>query len=420
MKLSWRHLRKFTAFASIPMIGAATPLLAIPAITLMFGSRGWASVAVGLSLGAGLAVLVELGWALTGPQLAARTILGDRPHLFLLALVTRLVVFVACLPVLLFVPLIPGAPYTGAAVIATLSASAVGLSPNWYFLGTGQPSRILLVDSLPRVFAVVTSSILLLLGAPLWLSPASSLVVSLCAPVLAWRSIRRIEHEPVRIRSNEIWPTIRAQGKALSGRAISALYIALPTVLVAIVAPGAVAQFSAAERLMRMTLAVLQSVPNSLQGWLGATSSPHGRRERIVGAILLNLALGVAAGTTYAFLAPWVSHVIFTGSVKVTQLLAITGGLLILVVCTSRATGGLGLVNLDRVGWIAISSIAGAAAGLTLILTLGSIYKAEGALFGELAAECVVLTVQLFVLHRSLSKLEPEPEIFDLTDGERR
>ncbi|WP_394769550.1 hypothetical protein [Lacisediminihabitans sp.] len=340
--------------------------------------------------------------------------------MFLLALITRSVVFVACLPVLLLVPLIPGAPYSDVAILATLSAAAVGVSPNWYFLGTGQPTKILLVDSLPRVVAVVASSVLLLFGAPLWISPLFSLLVSLGAPLLAWRSIRRIPHEHPRIALAEIWPTIRAQGNALSGRAVSALYMALPTVLVAIVAPGVVAQFSAAERLMRMTLAVLQSVPNSLQGWLGATLSPRSRRDRILGAILLNLALGVAAGTSYAFLAPWASQVVFTGSVEVTPLLALTGGALVLVVCTSRATGGLGLVNLDRVGWIAISAIAGAVTGLTLILALGSIFKAEGALLGELAAECVVLAVQLFVLNKSLQKLQPEPDIFDLSDGKQR
>jgi hypothetical protein len=405
MKPTWRRIRKYAAFAAIPMVGAATPLLSIPAITFMFGSQGWASVAVGLSLGGGVAVLVELGWGLTGPQLAARTAPMNRPKLFVLALTTRSLVFLACLPILVLVPFIPGAQYTLVAVIATLSAAAVGLSPNWYFLGTLQPGKILLVDSFPRVAAVIASSIALLLGAPLWVSPASALLVSIGAPLLAWLSVRRIPHESSRVAIAEIWPTIRAQGKALSGRAISALYIALPTVLVAFVAPGSVALFSAAERLMRMALQVIQSVPNSLQGWLGSVAEAHVRRDRIVGAVIINIVLGLVAGTVFAVLAPWVSHVIFTGSVRVTLALAITGGLVILVSCASRATGGLGLVNLDRVGWIAISAMAGAAVGVTCILVLGHFFQAEGALLGELLAETTVLAVQLVILTLGLRAL---------------
>ena len=55
-------------FAVIPTIGIASPYLALPALTQAFGADGWASVAVGQSIGLAVSVPVELGWGLVGPQ----------------------------------------------------------------------------------------------------------------------------------------------------------------------------------------------------------------------------------------------------------------------------------------------------------------------------------------------------------------
>ena len=71
------RLRGVLAYAAFPMIGAVTPLLAIPAISQQFGAPGWASIAVGQSVGAAASVAVELGWGLTGPQAVAATDRAD-------------------------------------------------------------------------------------------------------------------------------------------------------------------------------------------------------------------------------------------------------------------------------------------------------------------------------------------------------
>ena len=53
------RLRGVIAYAAFPLIGAVTPLLAIPAISQQFGAPGWASIAVGQSVGAAASVAVD-------------------------------------------------------------------------------------------------------------------------------------------------------------------------------------------------------------------------------------------------------------------------------------------------------------------------------------------------------------------------
>ena len=49
------------AFLLIPIVGSLIPLLILPVISKEFGRDGWAAIAIGQSIGAAGAVLMELG-----------------------------------------------------------------------------------------------------------------------------------------------------------------------------------------------------------------------------------------------------------------------------------------------------------------------------------------------------------------------
>ncbi|WP_298461444.1 O-antigen ligase family protein [uncultured Cellulomonas sp.] len=390
------------AHLAIPALAAATPLLAIPAITATSGSAGWSAVAVGMSVGGGAAVFAELAWGLTGPQLVARTPAPQRPRLYLLAGYAKaLVLALLAVPAALVAAVL--APDHGvAAAVAALSTTAAALSPAWYFLGTGSPRHVLLADSVPRMVAVVAASGALLLGAPLWVSPLGTLVAGLAAPVLGWRLVDRVPGTSVRVPFAAVRDGIRTQRTAMGARALSAAYIALPTALVGAVNPAAVAGFAAVERLARMALAVMQSVPNMFQGWIGAASGRPQEHRRIRVATLVNLTAGVAGGVLFAVAGPTVAHVVFTGAVSVPPAPAALGGVLITLTAASRAVGGLGLVRLRRVGWILASATVACVMGIPLVLLGASRSGAEGALWALVAAETLVLTVQVVGLTAGL------------------
>lgn len=393
-------LGRIGGFALIPLIGTVTPLLVIPAITSTQGAAGWASIAIGQSVGGGASVLVELGWALTGPQLIAKSTSVERAYLYRLAHLSKAAVFLSVGPlaaVLAYV-LAPTEPLSAA--LTALAGAALGMSPIWFFIGTAEPLKILYSDTLQRIVLTAVSAVLLLNGLPLVVYAVLSLVSALMAPLLGliWARSRGNRVEPVTVGA--MGRSLRTQSLALAGRSFSAIYIALPVVIVSIVSPSSVAVFAAAERLQRMGLGVLQSIPNSMQGWIGSADSTVESKSRLKKALQINVALGLFSGIAFGLLAPLASRIIFTGEATVPFELSFICMLVILLTCVSRATGGLALVAFRGVHVIAYSAAAGGAVGLTLIALLGHLYGSAGAMAGEVAAELTVLLVQLVFLRR--------------------
>lgn len=400
------RLRRLGGFAAVPLVGAVIPLLAIPAITATAGGAGWAAVAVGLSVGAAGAVLIELAWGLTGPQLVARTDAANRPRVYLLACYAKVLVFCVVAPVGALIASHLSVGHRATSVVACLGGLSVALSPGWFFLGLGTPSRILLTESLPRVLAVAATSVGLLLGCPLWISPMGNLVAGLVAPVLGWRFVEGRRSPRAGIRLGEVLTAANDQRMAMGGRALTALYIALPTALLSMVDPSAVAQFSAVERLMRMSLAVVQSVPNAFQRWVGSALGCGEQRRRITSAVRINLAVGVVCSAGFALLGPWAGALVFSGTIHTPRHLAALAGAVILCTTVSRAVGGLGLVRLGRLRWIVASAAAACAVGAPLLMTLGSAHGAPGALSALVLAELVALAVQAVGLVKGLRREE--------------
>jgi O-antigen/teichoic acid export membrane protein len=397
-EFSWRRLRKLALFAAVPALGIISPLLVIPAVTAKYGADGWAAIAIGMSAGAAASVLVELGWGLTGPQLIAGLPARDRAHTFALSLTTKLVILIPVVPLLIFLCLAITPNFRSEAALMGVASAAVGLSPAWFFVGTSQPYRILITDSLPKLLAAAVTSVVLLTGGPLAAYPALFLSAALISPLLGGLISKVSRRSMIGINVLMVSRTMRRQSIALVGRAASSLYLSLPTTILAITAPSAVAQFAAADRLQRMLLAGLSSVPNSLQGWIGSSKTNAVRMQRVRLALVLNAVMGAVAGLLFAVFGPFLASLVFSGEVPLSFGLSTACGFIIFLTCTSRATGGLALIALHRVGWLTASALVGAGLGFGLILWLSGAFGAVGALVAMAVAEACVLVVQLFAV----------------------
>lgn len=387
----------------LPALNALAPLLILPIITGRLGQDAWVGVAIAQSVGASGAVLVELGWGLTGTQRVARQRRENRQHLIALAAITKLIVLIPS-AVGCAIVVIALAPNDTLACIVIAVAGCVGsLGATWVYIGLGRASLILLLDTIPRMVGLLLAAAAVLATGSLWgfAIPllASSIVSAVAGHVALGIRARHFRAHPRR----RIVFALRAQGTALTGRALSALYIALPVTLVGAVAPVAeVAVFSAAERLQRMLLTGLQALPNAIQGWVGSAGDPTERRRRAMTAVWVNGGTGIVAGAAAALILPPASHVIFSGVADIPAELAALSGLLIAIVSFSRATGGIALVTVGRIDAIAWSALAGAVVGIPGILLLAHTLGAPGGLLGELAAEVTVLAVQAVALYRAL------------------
>jgi O-antigen/teichoic acid export membrane protein len=282
-----------------------------------------------------------------------------------------------------------------AAATLAFAFSLAALSPSWYLIGANRPLLILSVEAVPRLAFSAAAALALLWGAPL---AVYGVLLSLAA-VLTWLLTARFARQ-------KLWPglsdfrdgrrVIARQLPLTGGRMISVLYTSLPVSIVALVAPGSTATYAAIDRLTRMASTLLGSVPTRMQSWVGSDPMSGGM-TRSRKSLLMNAALGLAAGCGFTLVAPYVASFVFSGVVVLDTGISALGGALICAICTSRGIG-LSLVAEGRANWISLANVGAAIAGVTSVYVLAGLWGAEGAMLGAIAAESVGVTLQLVVL----------------------
>lgn len=390
-----RTLKSTALLVVAPAAGAITPLIALPALTASGGAQAWAAVAIGQSVGLASATVVELGWGLTGPQATARRTPASRKRLLALSLRARLILLgpIAILAAVVSAALSPNHP-----LLSALSAGggvATGMTLVWFFVGSNRPVMVLATDALPRLLMSALSAWLMLRGAGPLAYPAVGLLGGCGAALIAGVLVGQPDWRQTKWRLGRILRIIWGQRQAIAGRSVSAIYIALPTALLSVVSPGSVAVFAAVDRLQRMGLSVLTAVPSAMQAQVGV--APLADRERVAKtAAYWNTCVGVVAGGVCAVAVGPTSQIVFAGTVDVPPVVAALSGLVVFLVVTSRAVGGLVLVAKRRIGTITASAVAGAAVGVPAIMIAGHNLGATGAFIGLVAAEGTVLMTQLW------------------------
>lgn len=381
--------RRLALFVSIPLLNGLSTLLAIPAVTQSFGAQGWEAIAIGFAIGAAAAIVIELGWGVVGPLRVARARTAAHGTAYLWSLKARIIVLVpaASLAAVVTALLVPH--YRLEASAMSVAAALVGLSPTWFFTGTGQPARILLADSLPRIAAVATSVLALHLGLPLLVYPSLLVVAGAISPAVGWLFVRRASERGPRLSLRRTLVLIRLQLGVLGGRAALALYTSTPISLVALAAPGSLAVYSAADRLMRSGLQFLNSVNLQLTGWVGRKSSRAERDARARSAITISVVVAACAGIICTLATPGVSRWLFSGVADVTLIESTLLGIIVFVTVVANAVSRL-LVVRARIStvnvamWIRLgASCIGVVAGA---VTLGTAGALAGLLFGELVS----------------------------------
>lgn len=407
------RLVKLVAFLVIPGLNAVTPLIAIPAITATHGVEGWEAYALGMSIGSSAAVVVELGWPLTGPQRVAAQRGGERWATFVSSVRTRLLAFLLVAPLATIAGVLLArtaqVDEVSTTALMSLASVSVGLSGNWYFIGTSRPMRILGSEALPRALLITAGSVAVLAGARLETVPLFYLLSAIFSLVAGTLIARADRESRVRFTLAEDWRVIRSQFAAMGVRTAGALYTALPITLVGVFAPSALAAFAAVERLMRMWLSLLQAVPNMLQNWLGSAAGPDERRYRATRSILISGGVGVFAGALLAVGMPLIAPLLFQGAVDVPWSLAVLSSIVVVLVCISRASGALALVAYRRVPALTISTSIGAVVGVSTISILAAIGGAAGAFVGEIIAGVVVAAIELLVLRAAIRSERVRP-----------
>lgn len=398
-------LSKLGGYTVSVITTAAVSLLVIPLVIRLSGDAGWASFAVGQSAGSIAGVLIALGWGVSGPTLIAGATPEERVGLARAALLSRLIATppILLVTVIVAVVLAPTEPF--AAALSCVATSTVGLGFTWVFVGGGKPGLLFFLDTLPRALGTVFGGLLFLLTRELWNLAAIQLIGGIVSITISARHSARPRE---RIEGHE-WSVRTALGHTrgqmyASITAITAsIYLALPTLVIASIAPQATGAYALADRLGRFSLLALTPFSQWLQGWVPRRDGDRlARHRRIRLASLSAGSVGVVTGVGVALLGPFVAHLLGGGNVVVGFALTVPIGVTVLMSTVSRCTGMACLQALGRYKDVAASAILGAIVGLPLLVVLVPVLSAPGAALAVTIAETSVTIFQVFRLRRAL------------------
>jgi hypothetical protein len=388
-----RALRRVFLFAGIPALGAISPLIVLPALTHALGAPGWASLAVGQSVGAFGALLVNWGWNVEGPSLAAGAAPDDRASLYSASLRSRVLSSVFALPIAMVIAFLVAPSFKDSAAVMAAVVCLSGASPSWFYIGIGSPIRLACFDALPRIGAALVAAPLLLVFPSEWVYPLLLLTVTVTSLAVSTRLLSgRLLHLP----GGPDVATARRRLMLVMSGLVSSGYTSLAIPLVAIVSPGAVSTFAAASRFQGFGTLGLGAVTNAAQSWVSAhgATEAHLARRRVT-ALAANGFAGLVAGIALALGLPVASRLLFSGTVEMSAESAVLVGAIVFMIAVSMSTTYHLLVPTGRMHTVAVSGFATSAVGVPLLLVLAAVWGSNGALIAILVAETVSAGIQL-------------------------
>lgn len=385
---------------------AAAALVAIPWMVRASGPEAFGMIVLGQNFGAIGAMVVAYGWGISGPAEIARGTTESRLVEFLASVKVRVfllgpVAVLTALVAILFSNNRPDLAAVGA-VVAVLP----GLTSNWVFIGLGRPFVLMLTETLPRVVFTVVGIVAMETGSDaliglLW--QGIGLLVAFVAS--GWWILRAFGHDALRLPAMQpLVGLLRDYRHGVASNVGGSLFVALPLVLVTVIAPAAQPVFALVDKLYRQALVALIPVVSVLQGWVPRAADPAGRvRKVVIGTAVGSVLIAVVAGLWGA----WPLHVLGDGQLTptpdVVALMGVVLGLSFYVIALAHTV----LATYRQMRALATSTLVGTVVMIPLVATGAYYLGAAGALAGIAGGLLVRMSIKLVVTSRCLQAPPP-------------
>ncbi|MCZ2846984.1 hypothetical protein [Modestobacter sp. VKM Ac-2978] len=389
-----------TSFAGLPLISLLGSVALIPVITSVSGAQGWAAVALGQALGGGASTVLQYGWGFVGPSRLVPLSAHERGRLLWTSVLSRLVIAVVLVP-LVAVAAVFLAPdeHRLLAALTAVAMSTFGMSSLWFFVGTGRPGHAARYETVPRLAILLLAALVVLLTwDPLWY-PIIFLVGQVIA--ISWLVHRMGVVSLDRRARSDVRAVLSQQRAAAATDVVFALTLALPTSIVAAVAPAALPVFAGGDRVQRLAQSGIQPLFNAFQGWV--SEGPRADlAARMRTAVAVTGGCGALVGLAFAVGLPMVDGVLFAGEISIGFGVSSCFGL---ALALYALTSSINFTVLAPVGLTRLILRGTAVGGVVVIVGVSVLPHALGALGGALAvasAQLSTLLVQLPVVRRVL------------------
>jgi O-antigen/teichoic acid export membrane protein len=394
--------RRVTSFAGLPLISLLGSLSLIPAVASASGARGWAAVALGQALGGGASTILQYGWGFIGPTRLVPLSPRDRGRLLWVSTLSRLIVASVLLPATAAVAaLLAPEGHRLLAALTAVAVSMIGMSALWFFVGTGRPGQAARYETIPRLLVLLLATVVVLVTREALWYPVLFLAGQVAA--IGWLTHRL----GVISLSRETWTAafgaLREQRAAAATDVVVAVSGAVPTSILAGVAPGSLATFAAGERIQRLAQSGIQPLFNAFQGWVseGAGAEVPARMRLAVAA---TAAWGALAGAAFAVGLPLVDQVLFAGQVTVGYGVSISFGISLALYALTSSINFNVLAPAGLTGHLLRSTAAGGVVVVVGISVLPHLFGAAGGAASVAAAQVAALAVQVPAWRRVLAE----------------
>lgn len=330
--------RAFGFGLSMALLVAAS-LLVIPSMVRASGSNAWGSIAVGQSVGGIGAVLVGFGWFMSGPAKVAGASASQRRREYLESLRARVLLF---LPLgLLLAGVSAFVAHNGfwwMAAVGSISATAVGLTGSWYFVGLAEPYSMLVWDTAPRVLGSLLAVLVMKGGGSAGAGVACQLIGILAAcSVTSLVVIRSPKGAGIAEPRRSLRAVLNEQRHGVMTTAASSAIAATPLVIVQLLRPDIQPSFALADKLQRQITAAMSPFVTVLQGWVPRGNLRRRSRQALFAALVVAILLLVGVASFGSSLVDWLGGGVIVLPPLVILLMAALVGVGVLETIVSHA-----------------------------------------------------------------------------------
>ncbi|MGP5247004.1 hypothetical protein [Corynebacterium flavescens] len=282
-------------FALLPALSAVASLILLPLVARLNGADGWVALVVGQSAGNIVSVVGGLAWFLIGGDRIAKSKSAARRKTYWISLYTRFLVLVPAASLAAVYLAIVKAEFYVATLLFMVGIAGNALSAAWYYAGTGEPSKLVICEGLPRVASYIAAIPCLLLTHNILYYAALTVISQVISFWLNHMVILRgFERDPIGL--GEVLAELRDQVSGLMARFSMALSSSGGPALLGIFAPSALPVFSALDAVSKAGINATGFLPSAFVSWLRGTPSKESQLRRArnaVGFILATSALGI-------------------------------------------------------------------------------------------------------------------------------
>lgn len=408
IRRSISRISTLAGFGATVLFLAIASLAAIPAMINSAGNDGWAAIALGQALGAIGAVALAYGWGLTGPAKIARAEVSvRRAEYFDSVRVKALLVAPVCGLAAVAAAYLEQA-HALLAAAGAIQAATIGLTGNWYFVGTARPYAMLTVETLPRVAGTVVAIVAMTRGASattglLWMIGGT--VIGFAAVTL-YVVVSTAAGRHVSATRRGLTTILRAQRHGLSSHLLGTVYLAAPIVLVSALAPASQPVFALADKIIRQFTAALAPAVTVLQGWVPrADAASVVRRARI--ALVATVAAAALMAAAILVVAPLLVAWLSDGQMTMPRAMVALMTACIVVYFVESVIARAVLASFDRLRIVALATLISALTALPLVAIGAAQFGAVGALGAVLSGLVIRTGIELVACLRVAGKPEP-------------